>query len=270
MGSAEFFWLVPPVAGQRHACQGSRGGLPVSFNPLLLGPALFLTVCWALFVLTAISTPAAGQADGRERKAPSVAFDIAPQPLEGALDAFSSASNVQVLYETSLTSGRSSARVRGLFKPEAALRALLAGTGLSAWYTTGDSYTLVPQREAVPSGIGDAGSPPPEIGRYSHFLGIVQADLVDGLCRSPRTRPGQYRIALKFRIGPSGEVVQTTLLNSTGDHERDAEIIATVDRVTIDEAPPSKMPQPITMVIAPRLPNVTGDCASVDGMGSNR
>jgi hypothetical protein len=163
---------------------------------------LFLSICLTGFVMTGAPAPAAERADGAGSAAP-IAFDVAPQPLEAALDAFSSTSNVQVLYETSLTSGRRSARVQGVLTPEAALDAMLAGTGLTAWHTTRDSYSLVPQQDAASLGGDDVGRPLPEIARYSHFLGVVQAGFLDALCRSPETRPGRYKIALKFTIGAS-------------------------------------------------------------------
>jgi TonB family protein len=206
----------------------------------------------------------------RVGKTPSFAFDVAPQSLEAALDVFSSTSNVQVLYETSLTSGRRSAKVHGVFTPEGALSAMLAGTGLTAWHTTEDSFSLVPQQDATSLGDRDPGRAPPEITRYGHFLGVVQASLLDTLCRSAATRPGQYKIAVKFTVGSSGGVLQTSLLSSTGDRERDAQIVAAVERVAIGEAPPPQLPQPITMVIAPRSPDETGDCARSDRMRANR
>jgi hypothetical protein len=230
---------------------------------------LFLPICLAGLVMTGAPAPAAERADGTGRAAP-IAFDVAAQPLEAALDAFSSASNVQVLYETSLTSGRRSARVQGVLLPEAALDAMLAGTGLTAWHTTKDSYSLVPQQDSAALSGGDIGRPLPEIARYGHFLGVVQTSFLDALCRSPETRPGRYKIALKFTIGASGGVLQTSLLSSTGDRGWDAEIVAIVEHLTLGEAPPPELPQPITMVIAPRSPDVTGDCASADKMRASR
>jgi hypothetical protein len=230
---------------------------------------LFSITCLAGFVMTGTLAPAAERTDGTGTAA-SIAFDVAPQPLEAALDAFSSISNVQVLYETSLTSGRRSAKVQGIFTPEAALDAMLAGTGLTAWHTTKDSYSLVPQQDDASLGSDDSGRPPKEIARYGHFLGVVQAGFLDALCRNAETRPGQYKIALKFTIGPSGGMLQTSLVSSTGDRERDAQIITAVEHLTVGEAPPWDLSQPITMVIGPRSPDATGDCASADRMRANR
>lgn len=220
-------------------------------------------------VLAMAGAAAAEQAGGRE-KAGSFAFDIVPQPLEAALDVFSSTSNVQVLYETSLTSGRHSANVQGVFTPEAALKAMLAGSGLIAWHTTQDSFSLVPRQNVASLGDNAPGRSPPEIARYGHFLGVVQAGLLDALCRNAQTRPGQYKVAIRFTVGSSGEVLLTSLVSSTGDRKRDAQIVAAVERLTVSEAPPSQLPQPITMVIAPRPPDLTGDCASADRMRANR
>jgi hypothetical protein len=243
-------------------------GLPISprLHPVR---SLFSAVCLAGLVMVDAPAPAAERTEATG-KAPSFAFEIPPQPLEAALDAFSSISNVQVLYETSLTSERRSAKVKGVFTPQAALDAMLAGTGLTAWHTTEDSYSLVRQQDATSLGSNDPGRLPPEIARYGHFLGAVQAGLLDTLCRKAETRPGRYEIALKFTVGSSGAVLQTSLLSSTGDRERDARIVAAVEHLTVGEAPPPQLSQPITMLIAPRSPDETGDCASADRMQVNR
>jgi hypothetical protein len=224
---------------------------------------LYFAICLGSFVIAETLASAAGR-EGENRKAAFISFDIASQPLEQALDIYSSASDVQVLYETSLTSGRRSTKVRGLFTPESALKALLSGTGLSARYTTKDSYTLVQQKATA--SLGEDGAPlPPEVARYDHFLGLLQGRILDALCRNADTQPGHYRIKLSFRVGPSGAFLQTSLLDSTGDSDRDAAIVEAVEGLTVDQAPPSELPQPITMVVAPRPPEATGDCASVNG-----
>jgi hypothetical protein len=212
----------------------------------------------------------ADQSGIASNEAAPISFDIAPQSLEAALDAFSSISNVQVLYETSLTSQRRSPGVHGLLTPGAALDALLAGTGLAAWHTTMDSYSLLSRQDAVLPNRSDSASQPMEIARYGDFLGGLQADFLNALCRSPETRPGRYRIALSFRIGPSGNIEQTTLVDSTGDPERDARIMASVEGLSVTRAPPPKLAQPITMVIAQRAPDATGDCTSVDATKASR
>jgi len=203
-------------------------------------------------------------------KAPSFAFDIAPQPLEAALSTFSSISNVQVLYETSLTSGRHSAKVRGILTAPAALDAMLAGTGLTAWRPTEESFSLVARNSVGLPGGADLGGLPSEAAKFTRFLGVLQASLLERLCRRAATRPGEYQIALRFSVGPAGSIERTSLINSTGSGERDAEIVAAVQQLRVGEAPPPQLPQPITMVISPRPPDVTGDCIPADRTQANR
>src|SRR5262249_40095830 len=118
----------------------------ISFDPRMRG--FLLGAC--LGIAAGTMMPAwAGEGGTMPRQPAPILFDILAQPLETALDAYGAASGVQVLYRTSLTAGRRSARVRGILMPEAALNALLAGTGLTARYTTDDSFTLVPQPAAL-------------------------------------------------------------------------------------------------------------------------
>jgi hypothetical protein len=57
------------------------------------------------------------------------AFDIAPQPLDRALTAFSTQARIQVLVAGELTSSLSSPGASGTYTPEDALRRLLGGRG---------------------------------------------------------------------------------------------------------------------------------------------
>ena len=63
----------------------------------------------------------------------TVAFDlrIAAQPLDEALQEFSRESGMQVIFFSSLTEGILSPGVRGRYTVAAALKQLLAGSGLS-------------------------------------------------------------------------------------------------------------------------------------------
>ena len=239
---------------------------PTSSRPC--GDSLLFAACVAGAV--AMHPLARAAESSGEPKAPSFAFDIAPQPLEAALATFSSISNVQVLYETSLTSGRHSAKVRGILTAPAALDAMLAGTGLIAWRPTEESFSLAARNDAgLPAGA-DSGGLPAEAAKFTRFLGILQASLLERLCRRAATRPGEYQIALRFSVGPAGSIERTSLIDSTGNLERDAEIVAAVQHLNVGETPPPQLPQPITMVISPRSPDVTGDCISADRMQAGR
>jgi iron complex outermembrane recepter protein len=58
-------------------------------------------------------------------------FDISPQPMDTALIEFSEQANVQLMIATELVENLMSVGVRGRFRPEDALAALIAGSGLA-------------------------------------------------------------------------------------------------------------------------------------------
>src|ERR1035437_3008740 len=69
----------------------------------------------------AVDTAAASQA---------VVFDIKPQPLASALNAFAVQSHQQILFAPEVAAGKTSRGVKGASAAEAALAQVLAGTGL--------------------------------------------------------------------------------------------------------------------------------------------
>ncbi|MGH8613168.1 MAG: TonB-dependent siderophore receptor, partial [Gammaproteobacteria bacterium] len=69
-------------------------------------------------------------------------FQIAPQPLDSALRAFSEVTGVQLSYPGELSAGRQGAGLSGSFTRAQALDKLLAGTGLGYRYVTEDAVTL--------------------------------------------------------------------------------------------------------------------------------
>jgi TonB family protein len=193
-----------------------------------------------------------------------IPFNIPAQPLESALDAYGKISSEQVLYETSLTAGLRSTSVQGVFTPEAALSTLLTGTGLVARYTTMDAYTLM--RAPAPPSPG-APSIDADLVKYGPYLGAVQASILKAICETDGARPGAYQATLQFWIDPSGEITDVEVLTTTGDPDRDADILGALQNVTVGEGPPAGMPQPLTMAISPKSPNITGDCADADAAG---
>lgn len=184
-----------------------------------------------------------------------IEFDIPPQPLDGALEAYTSASHQQVLYESALASGRQSTEVRGVYSQEAALRLLLSGTGLDFNYTELQAFTLVPATPNPQVGLKR------QIADFNQFLGAVQTGVMAALCRRPETRPGPFAVAIQFRVGNSGRLENLTLLNSTGAAARDAAIAEALALVAFDDAPPADLPQPITMSLRAGPPSGRDECA---------
>jgi hypothetical protein len=183
----------------------------------------------------------------------AMVFNIAAQPLTSALDTYSAVTGLQVVYDGSLAIGLRSKPVVGSMAPDAALRDLIEGTGLVAVYA-GNTFTIVPKP-------ADQSHATVSIDGFMPYLGAIQGRVEHAFCQSPLTRPGRYRIKVKFWIGPGGEILQPQLLSSTDDGARDEAIQHTLARLAIDRSPPPGMPQPIVMAISSRSLADTGDCA---------
>lgn len=99
----------------------------------------------ALAVLTGAPPAPAQPASAFEGAgAPRLAFSIPPQPLTSALHAFAEVSGLQVSFPSELAEGRMSSPVEGSYTPQAALEALLAGTGLTYRLADAGTVTLAP------------------------------------------------------------------------------------------------------------------------------
>lgn len=198
--------------------------------------------------------PALSQGASRAR-----VFDIPAQPLAAALNRYASVSGWPILFHGAMVAGRTSSPVQGDHAPEAALRRLLDGTGLAPVKVDAgppDAYTL---REVGPRAIGTASGTDAVDFEYG---GWVQARVWASLCADARTRPGVWRSLLRFRVDADGHVHGTRMLGSTGSAARDAAVLAALRRVRMERAPPSEMPQPLTLLILPFERGGGPSCAS--------
>jgi iron complex outermembrane receptor protein len=107
--------------------------------------AVFASLC-------AAALPCAAQAQAQK-----IPLTIPAQDLRGALNDFARQGRQQLLFSPALVQGRQARALNGLYAPDQALKALLAGTGLSARTTHGGAFLLVAdvQPQAVRS------TPPP-------------------------------------------------------------------------------------------------------------
>lgn len=188
----------------------------------------------------------------------ATAFDIPAQSLGPALEAYSVTSGWQVVYNAAFATGRRSSAITGNFTPDAALRMLLVGTGLIPQYKATDSVMLVPDPLAglSPDEVADTVSP-----LLQSYFGLIQTRLLRVLCASDQIRSGAYRIALSFRIGPSGHVTQSALLGSTGRADIDERFSKAVGGLAVGAAPPAQLNQPVTLLVTPDL---VGKCDAVN------
>jgi hypothetical protein len=79
----------------------------------------------------------------------AIYFDIPAQSLAGALDRYSTASGLMVMYDSGLAKDRRSTAVQGLLAPDVAISVLLEGTGLVA-FNAGGAPQPTQQRDQKP------------------------------------------------------------------------------------------------------------------------
>src|SRR5687768_16678217 len=100
--------------------------------------ARFLLSSQALLCACALLVTAPGHARADE----AVQFDIASQPLTGALKEFATQAKMQLLYLQDAVQGATSNAVVGRFEKRSALERLLRGTGLEVVYSADDIATI--------------------------------------------------------------------------------------------------------------------------------
>ena len=191
-------------------------------------------------------------------------FNIPSQPLASALQAYSTATGVQLLYESGAASGRYSIGVEGEMTRDAALRILLSETDLTIHYTRVNSVTLAPA-------VSDPDNPPAALfnkadlileplrvrrptdrndaSQLQAYNGIIKADIQQALRKDAKTRSGSYSAGIKLWIDGPRTVQKTELFRSSGDQERDDAISRLLDGLQISQAPPVNTPQPVTIII---------------------
>lgn len=202
------------------------------------------------------------RADGEQPQAWNT-YDISAQELSSALEAFSRSSGMAVLVDRQLTRGRRSIGVQGRLTATQALNTLLVGTGLMARYTRADAFTLqIAQVAPVPLPPGATGTGS-QVG--SSYALAIQSAIERRLCASPLTRPGGYRALLQVWIGRDGAVQHSRLVTSSGDSQRDAALVDSVQHLRIERSPPSSLRQPVTLLLVPDSSGKRMECTQQEG-----
>lgn len=187
----------------------------------------------------------------------AIDFDIAGQPLASALARYAVVADQTVLFSDALVQGRMSSPIKGRYVPQAALAALLIGTGLLAENPggrLGDTFVLRPMAAV-------AAAAPAEPGLDRRYDGLVQVRVWEALCADPRTVPGSYRASLRLNIDAGGRLTQARLIGSTGDTGRDRAMVAAVNGLRLDHSPPADLRQPLLLVVMPSHGSAGSACA---------
>jgi hypothetical protein len=193
-------------------------------------------------------------------------YDIAAQTLQGALEAYGAASNVQVLYDSALAVGRKSPGLHGAFTPQIALQRLLADTGLTySFIDTDVAYIDVAGSAAGRAIAADAKArpgplmqldtlhvevPPRTIGspRFDDYGALVQTSVSRALEREPAAKGRDWAIVAVLQVKADGDIQTAKLEDTTGDPKVDALIVARLATIHLP-APPPRLPQPIRVRI---------------------
>ncbi len=192
-------------------------------------------------------------------------FDIPRLPLAAALSRFHAQTGQSLLYDDAIAEGRMAGPLQGERTPEAALRELLAGSGIVVRYTSQAAFMLMrpeaPDAGSAPAAAatGTASASAATAARRGYYTEL-QARVTAALCGDPATMPGSYRLALNLWIDAEAPVVERVLLHPTGNERRDARIAARLTGLALASAPPAGLAQPIALLILPRQPAQTGDC----------
>ncbi len=224
----------------------------------------FTITIWTILFAAPIFAFAASEVTGRVvpiRASDQLAFDIPAQPLVGALEALSSVTGIETIYDSTIARGRWSTAVQGKFTAAYALRMMLIGTSLSARLISYDAFTVEFQKAPAPA--QGATDHTPDTSEHRSYFGLIQAGLERAFCKDNQLRPGSYRVVLKFTIAANGQIRQPSVVGTTGSEDRDRMILQTLENVSLGSSPPADLQQPIMMVILPQSSGAALNCASI-------
>jgi hypothetical protein len=205
------------------------------------------------------AAPAFGGTEGALLASAQFALNIPAQPLANALEAFGKATGIETLYDSAVAQGRRSTFVKGRFTAADGLRLMLSGTSLSARAISHDAITIELPQESYPA----AKAPAQEKSAHRNYFGLIQSGLTRAFCNEADIQPGDYRAVVKFSIAANGQVLQPSVVGTTGSSDRDRQILRALNAVSLGTSPPPDLKQPIMFVILPQSAGMVLDCASV-------
>jgi protein TonB len=89
---------------------------------------------------------------------------------------------------------------------------------------------------------------------FAWYAGLLKDQVLSQLTDDGKLRSGAYSVVVKVWVRNDGSIERIQLAQSTGDKERDREIESALGRLNrISQAPPSDMPQPISLRIVSRV-----------------
>lgn len=227
----------------------------------LLELSLFLAVLGYGQPLRAQTDVAVAQAES--------AFNIPPQALDSALEAYARQTGIQILSDGPIDTNLPSPGVVGIRSKQAALSEILNGTGFTYSNIDPQAVTLSrltsPRAGASPSEAtattaanGDLvlalptlhveAAPPPRDAYLLYGL-LVKSKIAAQIERDAKIRRLRYSLDLDVELGETGAVTGVRLRKSTGDTGLDGKISELLVHQPMGSPPPPGMPQPIRVRI---------------------
>lgn len=199
----------------------------------------------ALAVLIVLSARDAYSGGSEARR-----FNIEAQPLDQALASFSVSTGLQMLYDSALAAGRRSAPVAGAMEPREALALMLAGTGLSARFTSAGAVVIYAGSTSAVTLNPITATAAPVVGRTGAsvearaYAEAVQRQVIEALRQDTILSEGDYALSVRLWVREDGVTLRVEALSESGDFRRDEQFLALVRR-TLFPAPPADLPQPM-------------------------
>lgn len=193
----------------------------------------------ALIACSAVAENAAGQT-----------FVIPAQPLDQALAAFSVSTGLQMLYDSSLAAGRRSSPVSGAMQPREALVLMLAGTGLTARFTSAGAVVIYAGSTSAVTLNPITATAAPVVGRAGvsaearAYAEAVQRQTVEALRQDAGLSGGDYALSVRLWVSEQGAARRVEILRGSGDAGRDADFMALASGLRFP-VPPPDLPQPM-------------------------
>ncbi|MDQ8728081.1 TonB C-terminal domain-containing protein [Bradyrhizobium sp. LHD-71] len=190
----------------------------------------------------------------------SIEFDVPAQPLMSALKSYGTIAGIELFYESSVIAGLRSKEVRGAYPPDLALNILLGGSGLHSESFAAGTATILPQPKQAGRAALKAIKSKSET--FVPYFALIQSSLRGMFCRTSGMQTHPAELLVRLWIAPSGLVVRTELVSSTGSEERDRSYASALRNFVIAAPPPLNMPQPVTLMILPQNTVLAADCAA--------
>jgi TonB family protein len=85
---------------------------------------------------------------------------------------------------------------------------------------------------------------------YGWYAGVIQSQVQVALRRDDRTRGGRYRAAISVWLNAEGQVTRTQIVSFSGDNGLESAVAQALSGLSMGQAPPAGMPQPVHLRIA--------------------